>query len=172
MIKAVGAIIILTAAACLGFIKGQQYEERIRDLKQLELIFQELLSDIRFGKITMAESFRRISQNVPIPFDRFLKNLCGEMKWKRGRQFVDIFSEEVKKCLQQSYLENSDLQKLKEVGHSMDGADRETQIHVLESYLRELKKWREQLESKAPEQKRICRVLGVTGGTFLLIILL
>ena len=64
MIKAMGAIIIFTAAACLGFMKGQQYEERIQDLKQLELIFQELLSDIRFGKITMAESFQRISKNV------------------------------------------------------------------------------------------------------------
>lgn len=172
MIKAMGAIIILAAATCLGFMKGQQYEERIRDLKQLELIFQELLSDIRFGKITMAESFQRISLNVPIPFDRFLKNLCGEMKWKRGRRFEEIFSEEVKKCLEQSSLENSDLQKLKKVGHSMDGADRESQIHALEIYLREVKKEREWLEGMAPEQKKICRVLGVTGGVFLLIILL
>lgn len=172
MIKAVGAIMILTATACLGFMKGQQYEERIRDLKQLELIFQELLSDIRFGKITMAESFQRISQNVPMPFDRFLKNLCGEMKWKRGRRFEDIFSEEVEKCLEQSSLEESDLHKIKEVGHYMDGADRESQIHALETYLRELKKERERLDGMAPEQKKICRVLGVTGGAFLLIILL
>lgn len=172
MIKAAGAVMILLTAGCLGILKGQQYEERIRDIKILEQIFQELLLDIRFGKITMAESFQRIAKSVPAPFDRFLKNVCGEMKWKRGRRFEEIFSEEVENCLKQSSLENSDLQMVKEIGYFMDGTDRESQVHVIESYLRELNKEREILEGKAPEQKKICQVLGVTAGAFLLIILL
>lgn len=172
MFKLIGTITILLTTGCLGVLKGQQYEHRIRDLKSLEMIFLELLSDIRFGKITMAESFARISQNVPAPFDRFLKNICGELKWKRGRSFEVIFSEEVSQCLVTSELIPKDLDKLKEVGRSIDGSDRETQIHVLETYLRELKKEREMLEKKAPEQKKICQMLGVTGGAFLLILLL
>lgn len=172
MIKTVGAICILLTTSCLGFMKGEQYKERIRYLKVLEMIFRELLTDIHFGKITFSESFGRIAGNVPEPYDRLLKNLCGELKWKRGRSFACIFSEEVDKCLENSFLEPSDIQELKELGNIMDGADRDTQVHVIENYLQNLKKQRDSLEESSVGQQKVCQALGISGGVFLLIILL
>lgn len=170
--KVIGAICVLLTTSCLGFMKGQQYKERIRYLKVLERIFQELLADIHFGKITFSESFGRIAGNVSAPYDRFLKNLCGELKWKRGRSFAAIFSEEIDQCLQNSFLEAPDIQELKELGSIMDGADKDTQIHRIENYLQNLKKKRNGLEEAAVGQQKVCQALGISGGIFLLIILL
>lgn len=172
MIKTAGSVLILLTAVFLGFLKGQQYEDRIHDMKILEYIFQELLSDIEYGKITMGESFGRIEKKVQDPFCRFLKNLCGEVKWKRGRRFEDIFAGELDACLRKSALSPNDLQKLKALGYHMGVTEKESQIHAIQTYLRELKTERENLECIAPDKKKICRVLGISGGAFLVIILL
>lgn len=172
MLKIMGAIFVLLTTGSLGFLKGQQYKERIRYLKVLENIFLELLNDIQYGNITISESFGRISSIVPVPYDRFMKNLCGELKWKRGRAFTDIFIEEVDHCLQNTYLELTDLQKLKELGSAMDTAERKTQIHLIETYLRELKRQTENLEETSAGQQKVCQALGISGGFFLLILLL
>lgn len=172
MIKIAGSLMILLTSVCLGFLKGQQYEDRISDIKVLEHIFRELLSDIEFGKITVAESFARIEKTVPEPFGRFLKNVCGEVKWKRGRSLESIFVGEVEQCLEKSALETADLRRLKELGRYMGAAERQSQIHSIQNYLRELNITREQLERKAPDRKKICRVFGFCGGIFLLILLL
>lgn len=172
MNKVFGAVLVLAASGMLGFMKGREYKERICSLKVLEHIFEELLSDIRFGKINMSESFGRIANTVPFPYSRFLKNLCGELKWKRGRSFTEIFNEEVKLCLNNTSLEKEDLDKLLELGKAMDGVERETQIHVTEQYLRELNKQRNGLEETALEKQKVSQMLGVSGGVFLLILLL
>lgn len=172
MLKIVGSIFVLLTTGSLGFLKGQQYKERIRYLKVLENIFIELLNDIQYGNITMSESFGRIAGIVPVPYDQFLKNLCGELKWKRGRTFTDIFIEEVDHCLDNTYLEPADIQNLKELGKAMDNAERNTQIHLLETYLRELKRLTDSLEESSVGQQKVCQMLGISGGIFLLIILL
>ena len=172
MLKIIGSFCVLLTTASLGFLKGQEYRERIRYLTALEMIFEELLNDIRYGNINMSESFGRIAAKAPAPYDRFLKNLCGELKWKRGRTLTDIFTEEVESCLQNTFLDLSDIQKLKALGTAMDGAQQQTQIHVIEHYLQELKKQKRSLEESFEGQQKVCQMLGISGGIFLLIILL
>ena len=172
MNKVLGAIFVLAASGLLGFQKGKEYKERISSLKILESIFTELLSDIEFGNINLSESFGRIAHTVPHPYSRFLKNLCGELKWKRGRTFTEIFREEVKQCLGGTFLAAEDLENLLKAGESMDGVQRDTQIHVIGDYLRELHKQRIELEETASGKQKVSQMLGVSGGVFLLILLL
>lgn len=170
--KIAGIVLIFTSCGFLGILKGNHYESHMENVRTLELIFQELLADIRYGKITLIESFSRIASIVPMPYSRMLKNICGEMKWKRGRTFAHIFSMEIDHCLKDTDLSKSELDKLKEMGNIIDGEERDSKIHRIETYLRDLERIRNEMEKKAPEQKRICQTLGFSAGAFLSILLL
>lgn len=172
MIRLMGALCIVLSCTAYGFIKSQLWSERLKQLRDLEKIFVALSGDIRYGQVSLPESFERIAGQVEMPFSRFLKNLCGEMKRCGGKTFDTIFREEISVVLKESALKKQDKDSLAHMGGYLGHLDRETQVRMIQLYLKELDTTIFEVTGSIHSRQKLCRMLGAVSGILIVILLL
>lgn len=172
MIRIVGAIFVLASSSVFGFMKGQQLQERMDALREIQKMFLSILNDISFGQISLPESLERISGQVCDPFSRLLKNVCGEMRWRGGKSMARIWADEVEQCLKKNDLKEKDRDALAQMGQYLGSLDRKTQEQMIRLYLNDLEVSIDEIAKSIQGQQKLYRMLGVSGGLLIILLLL
>lgn len=172
MIRAVGALLVFVSCSIYGFLKGQQFWQRLEELKEIQKLFLALVADIRFGQISLSESLERIAGQVRPPFSRMLKNVCGEMCWHGGRTMAEIWSNEAELCLKKCALNQKDREEFVRIGQQLGSLDRETQVQMIQLYLNDLEFTIGEIAGSIQGKQKLCRMFGVVLGLLLVILLL
>lgn len=172
MMRLMGAVCILASCSVYGFLKGQLWTERLELLRTIRKIFLTLSGDIRFGQISLPESLEQISKQVEMPFSRFLKNVCGEMRRCGGKTLADIFKQEADATLAKTALKPQDLESLKHMSVYLGNLDRETQLGMIQMYLAELDTTIKEITDSIHGRQKLCRMFGVAVGALVVILLL
>lgn len=163
---------VFVSCSVYGFVKGQQFWQRLEELKEIQKLFYALMADIRFGQISLSESFERISGQVGEPFSRMLKNVCGEMHWRGGRTMAGIWKDEADLCLKKCALNQKDREEFVKIGQQLGSLDRETQVQMIQLYLNDLEFTTGEIAGSIQGKQKICRMFGVVIGLLLVILLL
>lgn len=172
MIRALGALLVFVSCSIYGFMKGQQFLQRLEELKEIQKLFLALMADIRFGQISLSESLERISGQVKPPFSRMLKNICGEMHWRGGRTMAEIWKKEADQCLKGCALNQKDRETFIGIGQQLGSLDRETQVQMIQLYLKDLEFTIGEIAGSIQEKQKLCRMFGIVLGLLLVILLL
>lgn len=172
MIRVIGAIFVLGSSSIFGFLKGQQLQERMDALREIQKMFLAISNDICFGQISLPESLERISGQVRDPFSRMLKNVCGEMRWRGGKTMARIWADETEQCLKKSALKQKDRDGLAQMGQYLGSLDRKTQEQMIRLYLNDLEAGIGEIAESIQGQQKLYRMFGVTGGLLIILLLL
>lgn len=131
-----------------------------------------LKGEITFARTTLPEALERIGGKTEPPFSDFLETLAVRMKKYSGEKFSYILQQTMNDTMKNTYLEEEDMESFYQAACNLGYLDREMQIHLLESYLKEQGQKVEMLTAQLPGKRKLSRSLGILGGAFLVILLL
>lgn len=168
-LKAAGACLILLASISMGLAGSSSLTAREESLRTLLRMAVLLKGEISYGGACLPDACRNISRRLQPPFDLFLRTLAEELEERRGSSFRDLFREQMEKRLGSCGLTRQDQKALMELGANLGYLDQKTQLHHLELYEEEVKHTLEETMRESPKKKKVCRILGILGGLFLVI---
>lgn len=155
----------------LGLWYREQLLGRLKALRELAVILELLMSEIRYGKATLPECCKALSSRVEEPYRTAFLQAYEAFEKESGESFQVILSGRLEQVLQSLPLKKEHRDIFLSPFQQQGFLDGQMQLRSMEQSLERL---REQIQIQSKEQREKCRMsvgLGVMGGLLLVIIL-
>ena len=174
VVKLAGSLTVLAAAAGLGTAVSLDYRKRIQLLTQLRRLFLLLAGEIRSSRTPAAEAFGRMAGRMEPPFGRWLETLADRLEAGEGESFASIWKTWVEQLVREDAqaLKPQDVELLVTFGESFGYLDQQMQLSSIQFVQEQLLDRLGELRGGCAARKRMARLLGVSAGVFLVILLL
>lgn len=172
MIRWVGALCVIVSTTLAGIEHGRKLQRRITQLNTLKHIVIQLYGDVEYGGCTLAESFQRIAAKQEATFQLFLLNLCEKLEKEKNSSLREIFTDAVEAFLKNSALDDRDKAGLIRFGSQFGSVSKNNQLRIIQLYIQELEQVIEELEQAKTEKQKLSKVLGISSGVLIVILLL
>lgn len=171
MLKAVGSLMVVGAAALLGFSAAAELEASYQELLYLRRLMEMLKGEIYYSRAALSHIFLKLSKEAGNPYDVWFGEMCALIESRCGKSLTSIWRESAAEALCKSKLPEKEKQKLSDLGALLGDSDLETQINQLKGYLEQLDEAIQDMRSEIGDKKKLCRCLGIIGGMFVAILL-
>ena len=171
-LKITGIVLIMMSASLMGYLFSKDYIERINRLEQIQKMLILLKGEISYSNNSVQEALENISEMIEGKVGEFVTRVQESFKkseiplsvaWSLG---VDnIFDKK-------SSLKSEDKNSLKDFGRGLGITDRQTQINNIEKYQSQIQLTIKELKEGKNEKCKLYRMLGITCGAFLGIVLI
>lgn len=166
MRKMIGAILILCTCTAMGYEKGKNLKNYLNELEELRRIFMLFQSELRYTRAPFAEIFLKLSLDAKRPFDEWLRWLGERLEKREGGTMKEVWKDSIGKMLRESSLRQEDMKRLQDVGEGLD------YLETTELYREYLERAIEQTRKEYESKRKLYLSLGISGGVFLVIILI
>lgn len=171
MLKAIGAVMILTGCAGTGLWYRSWFLGRIRALRQLAAILELLCSEIRYGRATLPECCGHAASRLPEEYRGAFRRIAERMRENTGESFAAVFAGETGKALDSLPLKEADRQEFLRFATQGSFADGQMQLRVIEQSREQLLKTVAVLESESADKCRMAIGLGAMSGLMIILVL-
>lgn len=175
LMKAFGAILIVSGAAGYGVWLARQYGKRLAQLEQLRQMIFLLKGQILYANAPVPEALEAVGRRTQGVLSELFLSAAERIGEQYGEPFFELWKEQVeqlgKKGREDFALTASDRQSLAALGEHLGFLDKSMQERTLLLYLEELDLQIGDLREHKPEKCRLYTSLGVMGGMFLAILL-
>lgn len=169
--KILGAVMVIISFSGMGFwVSGQRIlcRKQMLELKRLLLILRD---EIRFAHSPLPEAFIRIGNKSSPPFSSVFLEMGEKLRDHKTDSFYAAWSEGVKRLMLESRIKREDLEELDTLGRNLGTMDWQAQLNRLDAYLNEFDGRLSQVHEENKEKVKLYRLLGVSAGIFLTILL-
>lgn len=167
MQKAAGMILIVAAAAGMGFSKSLELVRRERNLRGILRMVVLLKGEIRYGNASLHDAFLGVSGKLTGELSDFLRETAERMQASAGVPFGELFRRCAEEKLDGFILSAEEREAFFSLGGHLGYLDLAMQLKQLEVYEEELETSVKKLRGELPEKKKIYQSLGVMGGLLL-----
>ena len=168
MVRLLGALLVAGACSWLGFSRAAQLRRNVTTLDEMESGFTLLLQRLELG-LSLPRLLAELAERTDGPA-RELFGFCAHALNQTDRE---AFS-----CLWRRGVENlqtmgcAEKNALLPLGETLGQCDLEEQKRGIRAVLERLEDFRLRAEETARRQGQVYRMLGLSGGAFLVILLL
>lgn len=169
MVKLLGSVLVASAAAYLGFRAAAGFRARVRGLDELAAGLRLMEQELELAAPELEELMRRLSLHTRgaakvlfSSYARSLEKLDRELPgqlWERCVTDLEGVSPAGKNCLA----------PLGEILGRYDSREQRACVAAVRVRLEHL---REEENSQCREKCRVCQTIGLSGGAFLIVLLL
>ena len=165
-LKIIGIVLIMMSASLMGYLFSKDYIERINRLEQIQKMLILLKGEISYSNNSVQEALENISEMIEGKVGEFVAKVQESFKKSEMPLSVDnIFDKK-------SSLKSEDKNSLKDFGRGLGITDRQTQINNIEKYQSQIQLTIKELKAEKNEKCKLYRMLGITCGAFLGIVLI
>lgn len=161
-----GCILILFASTGIGISISQDMQRHVDELEEIQRIFYLLRSEIQYTHAPFAEVFEKIGKKTTGRYGEWLIACSHKLAEKRNGSFWEIWCDTIDEHLGHSSLKNDELEELKNVGKNLE------YIESIDLYIEQMEYRIKHTKENARSKKKICKSMGITGGVFLVILLI
>ena len=170
MIRLVGAVLLTGGGAALGYGAVRNLKRRVFDLEQIMLGLRVIKRELDWRMAPLPELLQRASKETLGQASDFFR-LCsigaGQLNGRPFRQIWKIGLESVK-----FRVEEADLNVVEQLGGVLGRYDGEKQSYALEEALKKMEACCDDAVKQRNRLGKVYGMLGLTAGTFLMILLL
>lgn len=172
MIRLLGALLILISAYAIGSLFALQVKEQEKWLTDIKTSLLLLLGELEYRRIPMSEALELIAKRRGGRLAGFFQMLSEELKKKEGFSLQKLWHRLALASLKNSPLTTDKKEEFAELGLYFMEADPDTRRSSVEFYLKRLEEDIVKLRENGAKKAYLCRMLGMLGGIFLLILVL
>lgn len=172
MLKIAGAIMILIACAGIGYGKGREYKQRIRQLLLEKRMILMLRGEIQYALTPLPDAFSSIAGRMDNLYGTFLKEVSMELQKQNAKTVGQVWEEKAKEIFSKSVLTREDIKQLQALGGQLGYLDTQMQLSTIELHLEQLEHKILALEQEQGKKSRVCNCLGIFAGVMLNLMLL
>ena len=172
MIRLAGGLMVIGAATLFGFRAADALEEEYRQIQDIRRVMHMLQGEIRYARSFLSEAFLLIADTQQEPYASWLTCLQEKMDLRTEGSFPGIWEETAREHLGGLALKEEEKKRLYDLGQYLGTADVKMQISHLQMYVEHLEGRMEEMQRTMQTQKKLYRVLGMSGGILLAILLI
>ena len=165
-LKIIGIVLIMMSASLMGYLFSKDYIERINRLEQIHKMLILLKGEISYSNNSVQEALENISEMIEGKVGEFVTKV--QESFKKSEMPLSVAWSFDKK----SSLKSEDKNSLKDFGRGLGITDRQTQINNIEKYQSQIQLTIKELKAEKNEKCKLYRMLGITCGAFLGIVLI
>lgn len=170
MVKIFGGALLIFAMSMVGFSKAEKIKQRYNQLITFRKILIMIQGEIRYNNSTISEALSHVAAHNDGVFKGILENTSVQVNKNTGQSFEQIWSENIGENENKLELNKEDVRIIKEFGKCMGYLDYEMQNKSIDYLISQLQLVIDELNEKMPESIKICRIMGVLAGIFVLIL--
>ncbi|HHU92874.1 MAG TPA: hypothetical protein GXZ20_07020 [Halanaerobiaceae bacterium] len=170
MVKFCGACLILVSGTSIGWIIASVYLNRERELKELQLAFSILNTEISYGKNLLADVLESTARVLRPPLAYIFSRTGEELANSREKGFADLWQENIAKYGKESFLLEEDLEILINWGRQIGTSSLDDQVKVNQLALKRLEQQEEEAREIARQRVKPIRYAGVLLSLMLIIL--
>lgn len=148
-------------------------KKRIRVVEELEVLLQRLYGEMEYAGNDMIDILK-ILQVESVYFGELWQRIVERLERGDSVRLWEIWREETARRTELSpvrYMGQEEQYILQEVGRALGQTDCKSQLHMLKLHEQRLHKILERIRGESQMRARVYRVVGVTAGCFLVILL-
>lgn len=171
MIKFIGAVLILAAAAMFGFVQALHYARRPKQIRQMIGALQRMETEIVYALTPLPEAMLTLSKQMPDPLSSLFQISAERLRDTFGTTTREIWQQTVREVWKRSSMKQPEQEIVLQLGNVLGITDRSDQIKHLRLAVSQLQT--EEQESR-DEQKRyetMWKSLGVLIGALIVILM-
>ena len=172
MIRLAGGFLVIGAASLFGFRAADTLEEEYLQMQDIRRIVYMLQGEIRYARSFLSEAFLAIAANQEEPYRSWLLSMQEKMDLREEGSLPCIWEEKAREHLARLALKEGEKRRLYALGRYLGTADVKMQISHLQMYAEHLETRMEEMQQTMQTQKKLYRVLGMSGGILLAILLI
>lgn len=172
ILKITGALGILLASAGYGYSKGLEYRKCVEELEALEHLIRQMAGEISYTRAPLSEVCVRIKEQVCEPYRTWLEEMAHGLEERGAENLRLLWETPSRKMMAALMIEQAEQEEFCHLGSRMGALDIRMQEQTLLRYADRLEEKKRQQRASLPEKRRLCNLLGMTGGIFLVILLL
>lgn len=177
-LKLMGCIGTIVATSGYGYSKGLEYQKQIDDLGELRSVMLQLAAEMQYTGAPLSQVCMAVAQRSSRICQNWLQNLSKDLEksntWKPGekRRLAKIWEEGCKTDLNNLMIGREEEIRLYEMGRQLGSLNKEMEGKIFLQYAEFLEEKRRKLLETVSEKRRLCNLLGVAAGIFLVIVIL
>lgn len=172
MIRLAGGLLVAAAMSLLGFGAARSLEAEYLQLEKIRQILVMIQSEMQYGRSFLAEAFLTVSDTQEEPYAGWLRTMYEKMCSKKTGSLSLIWEEAARSSLKELVLHEREKKRLYDLGRYLGQADLKGQIRHMDMYIRHLEEEMADRRRSMQTRKKLYRVLGVTAGILLAILLI
>lgn len=172
MIKLTGAILVLVSAYAIGSVLALRIKEQEKWMRDMKTALFLLMGELEYRQIPLPEALELTAEHHGGRLSVFFQKLGAELKKKEGGSLRELWKELAKAELEDAPLSVGQKEEFMELGIYFMETDKETRRNSLEFYFSRLEEDIVKLRENGADKAYLCRMLGMLGGIFLLILVL
>lgn len=129
-------------------------------------------SDISYGGMNFLEIIKHVEYQNAEKYPEFFSHIIEGITTCQKMKFSELWSEGIVLHLQHSHLSIADKKELKQMGENLGNVDKEQQLALLQLYINKWDYRIAELEREKDGKKKLYRMLGALGSTFVAVIFL
>lgn len=172
MMRFLGGVFIIAGCSGIGLWYRGQFYETVRHLRYMQCILELFISEVRYGKATLPECCRQVSEKVSWPYGQALLSVYEEMEKYDGGSFREKWKLHMGQALKKLPLTGPEKDIFLNFCECSGLSDNLMQIRAIEQYRDMLGSAVKNREGNLEKQGRLAAGLGVMGGLLLTVILL
>jgi stage III sporulation protein AB len=171
MIKFLGAVLILGAAAMFGFVQALHYARRPKQIRQMIGALQRMETEIVYALTPLPEAMLTLSKQMAEPLSSLFRITSERLRDTLVTSTREIWQQTVREVWKRSSMKQPEQEIALQLGNVLGITDRSDQIKHLRLAVSQLQA--EEQESR-DEQKRyeaMWKSLGVLIGALIVILM-
>lgn len=172
MQKIVGFVMIMAGCCGLGAWYSMQFQKQLKNLREMCRILELLLGEIRYGRCTLPECCRQLTERVEEPYQSCFWGIYEAACLNQGESFGELCREYLEKDLKELVVDKADKERFISCFTKCGFAEGMMQLRTIEQTKEELE---ERLQGLSQENTSKCRLalsLGAMSGLLLVILFL
>ena len=169
--KIMGSILAVTGAAGVGVMAAGVYARRLKMLLLWQQILQRLYGSMEYYAADMEDIFLELCSGAGI-YETFFHNVIGKIRGRQAGSLEEIWDAAWEKFGPRVYLLPEQQQLIRQTGQGLGHMDLDSQLMALRLLQKRLEQQILAEERELGERQKIIRVLSVTAGVFVTLLLL
>ncbi|MFC4022821.1 stage III sporulation protein SpoIIIAB [Oceanobacillus longus] len=169
--KWIGALLLISTAALIGFEWSNRLTKRPKHIRQLKSALQILEAEIVYSQAPLHEAFFSVSRKIPDPLKSFFAALGTEMQ-EVQLDFFNLWEHKVDKLVKDSTMNESEKEILNQFGRTLGQHDiYQQQKHIQLTNVHLDRELEEALDNYYKYGK-MAKSLGILSGIFIVLLLI
>ncbi|NEW06221.1 stage III sporulation protein AB [Paenibacillus sp. SYP-B3998] len=171
MLKFVGAVLIIGAAALLGFLQAAHYARRPKQIRLLISALQRMETEIIYALTPLPEAFASLSKQISEPLSSLFRLTSERLIASVGISTREIWQQTVKDVWKRTSMKQVEQEVVLQLGSVLGLTDRGDQVKHLRLAVSQLQA--EETESRDEQRRyeKMWKSLGVLIGALIAILM-
>lgn len=171
MLKLIGGLAIIIATTSIGYVYSMVYEERVKQLRELQYALNILESEIVYSSTPICKALSAASENSTTFIGVMLKKMSELLEQRSVSSIYDAYVKVSKELKNQLYLEKEEKETIGSFVHSLGSADIEGQKKNFNITIKKLEGFEKRAEESRDKNSKLYRYIGLCGGVLIVLVL-